>query len=83
MSTNLSTNLLLSERNRMQILLTNPSWRCQLISPNANIARQAQADQLTLNQQVPVSSPGRRTESGVESMRPVVPGDPRSHGCPL
>jgi hypothetical protein len=61
MSTHLSTLLLLSARKGVQTLLTRPLRGRQLISPNANYAHLAQADQLTLNQQVPGSSPGRRT----------------------
>ena len=61
MSTDLSTLLLLSGRNCTQTLLTRPMWECQLISTYTNSAHQAQAVQLTLNQQVPGSSPGRRT----------------------
>ena len=61
MSTPLSTLLLLNARKPTQTLLTRPLRECQLISAYANSAHQMQADQLTLNQQVPGSSPGRRT----------------------
>src|ERR1019366_8749002 len=61
MSTHLSTLLLLSARIRTQTLLTRQRRECQLISACTNSAHQTQADELTLNQQVPGSSPGRRT----------------------
>jgi hypothetical protein len=61
MSTVLSTLLLLTVRKGIQTVLTGSLWKCQLISTNVNPARRAQADQRTLNQQVPGSSPGRRT----------------------
>jgi len=50
MSTDLSTFLLLSGRNRPQTLLTRPQRERQLTSPDANFAHHAQADQLTLYQ---------------------------------
>ena len=59
MSTDLSTLLLLSGHKPTQILLTRQRRECQLISACTNSAHQMQADELTLNQQVPGSNPGR------------------------
>jgi hypothetical protein len=62
MSTHLSTLLQDGVRKRAQTLLTHERRERQLISTNTNQAHQAQEIQLTLNQQVPSSSPGRRTK---------------------
>jgi hypothetical protein len=61
MSTILSTLLPLIVRKPTHTLLTRPLRECQPISAYTNSAHRAQADELTLNQQVPGSSPGRRT----------------------
>ena len=83
MSTILSTLLLLIVGKPTQTLLTRPLRECQLISAYANSAHRAQADQLTLNQQVPGSSPGRRTKQAHQAnvkarviLDKTVSGDP-------